>query len=311
LSVCAARALPIGLFGRLIGIKLFYWNSGQGKALFEPWNGNIAQKLRRIRQEMRMLPLYAALQLAHRVVTGPERMGEYYIRHFGVPRKKILILHNEIDPEAYAASSRGTTSAEARRILGLPENVPLLLFVGRISKLKGSPYLLPVIERVAVKIPHFCAVLVGPNYEPDWPRRLESSPARDVILFVGPVPSSELPTYYCACDVVMLPSNSEGFPRTLLEAMAMSRPIVCFDVGGVVDILPPETHKDLIPLADVEAFSRRLVDLLTNPKECAQRGKQLRAAVNRFSMEAAADTIERKIANGLQCACYEDSADAP
>ena len=57
-----------------------------------------------------------------------------------------------------------------------------------------------------------------------------------VLQMVGSIPNHQLPAFYAAATVFVLPSESEGFPRVLLEAMAAELPVVAYDVGGVRDI---------------------------------------------------------------------------
>jgi len=88
---------------------------------------------------------------------------------------------------------------------------------------------------------------------------------------VGEVPHRELPAYYRAADVFLMPSEEEGFPHVLLEAMASGLPHVASDVGGVREITPQELHEYLVPSGDTVEFARKLLDLLTMPSHQRER----------------------------------------
>ena len=84
---------------------------------------------------------------------------------------------------------------------------------------------------------------------------------------MGEVPQRELPAYYRAADVFLMPSEEEGFPHVLLEAAAAGIPYVASDVGGVREITALELRRYLVPSGDVSAFSSKILELLTAPRD--------------------------------------------
>lgn len=75
------------------------------------------------------------------------------------------------------------------------------------------------------------------------------------------VPNLDMPNLFAACDATIVPSNTEGFPRVLLESMAVGTPFVVHDVGGVRDIVSNEQSELLIPLGDTEKFAETIFKL--------------------------------------------------
>ena len=95
-------------------------------------------------------------------------------------------------------------------------------------------------------------------------------------------------------DVFVLPSESEGFGRVLVEAMAMARPIVATTVGGVPDIVVAGQTGLLVPPADAAALAGAVRVLLDNPGLAARLGAAGRArAESTFSLGAHVDGVER------------------
>jgi len=72
------------------------------------------------------------------------------------------------------------------------------------------------------------------------------------------------------CDVVILPSHTEGFPRTVWEAMVLKRPVIATPVGGVVDIIKDGKTGLLMPVDNAEALAQNLKKLILDKKLCAK-----------------------------------------
>jgi glycosyltransferase involved in cell wall biosynthesis len=85
--------------------------------------------------------------------------------------------------------------------------------------------------------------------------------------------------WYAAADVVVLPSLSEGFPFVVLEALAMSRPVVATYVNGVPEIIEEDKTGLLVPPRDSEALKRAVRRVLRDPAWADQMGKAGRARV--------------------------------
>jgi glycosyltransferase involved in cell wall biosynthesis len=83
--------------------------------------------------------------------------------------------------------------------------------------------------------------------------------------FLGWVPHTDVVAYMHAADVYIMPSDEEGFPHTLLEAMALGTPFVATAVGGVSEIVPPSVKSLLVPRGDMALFVKRLAEVLALP----------------------------------------------
>jgi len=106
----------------------------------------------------------------------------------------------------------------------------------------------------------------------------------DQTIFVGKVPSKDLPQFYSACDVFVMPSVVEGFGRVLIEAMASERPIVTTKTGGVPEVATEGESAILVPIKDPKALANAIIMILKDKKlalKLAQNGR--RRAVNFYS----------------------------
>ena len=105
--------------------------------------------------------------------------------------------------------------------------------------------------------------------------------------------STEAASWYAAADVVVLTSDSEGTPLTLIEAAAAGRPVVSTAVGGVSDIVEDGRTGSLVPVHDTTALAERMIELLGDPDRAAAFGAAGRAAVGRFGAERLVDDLDR------------------
>ena len=284
--ISVTAGLTIGVLGIAFPIELFYWNSGQSRNVLPTWRTLFA----RLRAEASYVPLRLVLHLADRLVTGPENMAAYYEREYGVPLKKISVVYNDIDPapfrEARVSSPHNRTS----------NDVQLLLFVGRISVLKGGRALVEILRRLRQRDAKVRCLAVGSVHLPDVIEAARGD-LRNTLELVGPVPNNRLADYYAKATLFLLPSQSEGFPRVLLEAMAAALPIVAFDVGGVRDLLGPQQQRYVVPPADVDLFVARVLELLADPMRREELSRENGARVERYATPVVVRMFVERVVN--------------
>ena len=192
---------------------------------------------------------------------------------------------------------------DAKSSLGIPHTKRIVLYVGRLSHEKGLQYLLPAFQHVARQTSDVQLHVVG-----DGPLREKlATMAQDIgigekVVFHGWVPQNELPTFYSAADVVVLPSLSEGLPRTMLEAMACSAPFVGTNISGIRDwVIDGETGL-MAPPADIDGLACCLDRLLYQADYAQQLG---RAASNRIQRDLAWNTITLRIRTEVYLSCVQ------
>jgi glycosyltransferase involved in cell wall biosynthesis len=289
--ISASAALELGILGRLAGLQVYYWVSGQGDNLRPPWR----TVGRRLAHTLGQWLIRVNIRLAHRLVTGPEKMVDYYAHQLGAQPTRTTVLYNDV---AIPREAELLAPGRARAALGLAADTPVVLFVGRVSPLKGGRRLVAIATRLASRCPAARLLVVGSlAHLPEVPAEAHRRGLRN-LEFRGPVPNHALAAYYRAADVLILPSESEGFPRVLLEAMAHGVPVVAFDVGGVTDIVHPVQRRLVVPRGDVEALVAGVESLLADPAVRAAQARAGRLAVERFSTERVARMFVERVAAG-------------
>jgi D-inositol-3-phosphate glycosyltransferase len=132
---------------------------------------------------------------------------------------------------------------QARRALGLPIDVPVLLFVGRIQPLKGADVAVRALAAMGDHPDARLVVVGGPSgprgeehlaFVTDLATRLGVD---DRVRFVSPQPHELLSTHYRAADVCVVPSRSESFGLVALESAVCGTPVVASAVGGLTTLV--------------------------------------------------------------------------
>ena len=275
-------AVPLIVTRRLFGGRVMYWNCGKA-----PKN-----RLRDIgfRAALRgEIPMRVAFRWADTVVTGTDSLAAHYSRTYGIPADRMAVLPNEIDLELFSPATREERS-EARFDLGVTENEALVLSVHRLSPVRRTLMYVPaVFEELARTHDQLRFVLAGGGpEETDVRRAVTRAHLGDRVQILGPVPHDHVRRLYAAADVFFMPSYTEGFPRVLLEAMAMGVPIASTDVGGVREILPSAYQSRLADRDRPLELACAIDELLQDPAAARRLADQGRRAVRRFDAAAVA-----------------------
>jgi len=175
----------------------------------------------------------AALRAADHVVCVAEALREVALA-LGAAPERVTTLRNGVDLELFRPGDR--TAACLR--LGLDPHVRHVLCVGHLVPRKGQHQLLAAFARqLARSRPEHDLLLVGGGDAAPLQRLASALGVASQVRFVGPVPPTELTTWYQAADVQVLASRREGWPNVVLEGLACGTPIVATRVWGTPEIL--------------------------------------------------------------------------
>jgi glycosyltransferase involved in cell wall biosynthesis len=231
------------------------------------------------------------LRRAEGFVALSEEMAAEY-QEAGVRPDRLHRIPNGVDVERFRPVEPGQRAA-LRRQLGFPDG-PVALFTGRLVTHKGLPLLVRTWE--ALKRDHVPVTLflVGEGgadmhaCETELrtfvrERQLESS-----VRFTGVV--TNVVDYLRAADVFVFPSENDGLPLSLVEAMSCGLPVVSTLVGGMRDFLVDGENAFVIDMGDANGLAQALRRALAGGPIVEAIGRAARAtAVSRFSHEAVTD----------------------
>lgn len=146
----------------------------------------------------------------------------------------------------------------------------VVLFVGRLAPEKDLPVLLDAAEAVGREMPQARLVIVGRGPEEAKLRaRVATLPN---VHLAGFVSADDLPRYYAACDVFVLPSRYEGVPIVLTEASLAARPSVVTRTPNAEEIVLEGETGHIVPIGDARALAARLLDRLRDPDGTRRMG---------------------------------------
>lgn len=192
------------------------------------------------------------LRHAARVIAVSEALASK-VRAFGVRDEQVAVIPTGVDGTAFRPVDR----VSARRTLGLPAG-PLIVVPARLSPEKGLDHFLDALV-ILTKARPVTAVLVGNGPQRSaLLQRAASMGLEQHIRFAGFQPTTQMPLYYSAADLVCLPSLREGWPDVLVESFACGCPVVASAVGGVPDIVRLTGSGLTVPPGDAPALAAAL-----------------------------------------------------
>lgn len=178
---------------------------------------------------------YKILKDASKVVALTTTETEQY-KKMGVDEDKIEIVPNGIDLSEYDnLPKRG----EFRKKYLIREDEKVILYLGRIHKIKGIDLLVEAFSDLIKELDDIRLVIVGPDdgFLSSLKRQIEDLKIGDRILFTGPLYERDKLKAYVDADVYVLPSIYETFPNTVLEACVCGTPVIVTDRCGIADFV--------------------------------------------------------------------------
>jgi len=170
---------------------------------------------------------------------------------------------------------------EARRTLGLPEGVPLCLYVGRLDREKSVERVIDAFGSIAGAVSGARLLLVGQgSYETALKRLAAASPARAAIDFMGSVVREELPPYYRAADLFLFSSETETQGLVLAEAHACALPAVAVRASGVDEVVR-DGETGLLTKSDAQDLADAAIGLLLDADRRLGMGRAARELAGR------------------------------
>ncbi|HWI55198.1 MAG TPA: glycosyltransferase [Desulfobacteria bacterium] len=221
----------------------------------------------------------ATKNMTEHFITVSEMLARQMINE-GMPAGKVTPIHNGLEIENYDPCLSGD---QVRNELGIGRDKLVLGIVARLHPVKGHCFLLEALAKVITRIPEIILVIVGTGPERSGLESMVSGLGISKnVIFAGF--RRDIPQVIAAVDFMVLPSLSEGLSLTIMEGMAMKKPVISTCVGGTPEIITTGLDGMLVPPADIPALARCIEELALNPEESSKLGIQARKTIeNRFT----------------------------
>ena len=199
----------------------------------------------------------------------------------GIPGGKLFHVPNGVDVARFVPRPR---DRELARELGI-ENVPTLGYLGTFFPWEGVSWLVSAAaqsRRLGLK---FKLLLVGEGADAASVKRaIAEHGASDYVVYLGRVPHDQVERYYSVMDILVYPRVQARItelvtPLKPLEAMALGKPVLGSDVGGICELIDPEITGLLFKAGDVHCFEQQAARLLQDPELRLSLGNRARAKV--------------------------------
>jgi glycosyltransferase involved in cell wall biosynthesis len=192
-------------------------------------------------------------------------VGKKYLKNIlGVPEKRIALINGgAIDIDLFNVSNYDKRNMKAK--FGLKEDDWVILTVARLHKAKGLNYLIRAFALIKEELhsANFKLIIVGQGPEKSnllqLTRKLGIS--KSVVFVDKEIAYDEMPKIYTIGDVFVLPTLSEQVGRVIIEALAMSLPVVATDVGGIREVIKNLETGLLVSTKNAEGLAKEILHL--------------------------------------------------
>ena len=240
--------------------------------------------------------LLRVLRQADAVIVNSDFTRTVYLR-LGIPQDKIVKITPAVDTDFFKP---GIDAGDLIQRYSL-ENKRVILTVARLSQRKGHDLVITAVSRLKEKIPDIVYLIVGSGPDEKRLKKLAQDYAlKDRVIFCGPVRDEDLPKFYNACDVYVMPNRQvkgidtlEGFGLSFIEASACAKPVIGGKSGGSYEAIVDGVTGYLVNPLDLEELTMRIKELLTD-KEAARAmgGRGRKRLEESFQWRDRAKTLE-------------------
>jgi D-inositol-3-phosphate glycosyltransferase len=225
-----------------------------------------------------------------RIIVATDKEKQQLIQYYGALPEKVGVVPCGVNMELFKPVNKGA----AKRELGLTDE-KIVLFVGRIDPLKGIDKLISAMSLLK-DMPTVKLVIVGgdENSQPEL-KKLKKLAGnlniRDYVDFRGLVKQEQLPYFYSAADICVVPSYYESFGLVPLESLACGTPVAVTDVGDLKKIIKHGESGYILKDNSPGEIARAISYQLSLPPKDAESVMSIRASVSKWGWSNIAGRI--------------------
>jgi len=229
-----------------------------------------------------------------------EACRDAFLRLFPDRDKRVSVVHHGYDPELFRPDISGNC---IRQEFSIPHHIPMVAMIARLQRWKGQDYFIRSVQYVLKVFPQVKFVIVGGSVfglEPEYVKYLveltNQLNIHEHVLVTGQ--RSDVAEFLAASEVVVHGSvEPEPGGNTVIEAMAMGKPVVATAIGCAQELIGKDAAGILVPPKDPRAMGEAIVTLLKDKERAAALGHEGRKrATQQFSAPAMTRKVEKIIA---------------
>ena len=246
---------------------------------------------RRLKTKMFIRLEKIASRMTNKIVALTDREKSDYITHKIVREGKCIVIHSGIELDRY----RELTIEEKNKLkkeIGIPEDAMVVGTAGRLISVKGPEFMIKASQHISLESPETYLVFAGDGPLKEDLQTLAKETGTDKnIIFLGW--RDDVPRILSVFDIFLLPSLNEGMGRVLAEAMALGKPIVASNVGGIPDLVIHGKNGYLVPPQNPEKLAKYTQLLLEDKDKREKMGRAGKEMASGFTHEAMVQKIAR------------------
>jgi len=223
--------------------------------------------------------------------------GDYFAQQvlaWGASQQKVKTIHNGADIIRFNPSVTDTVNScqITPQHIHIDFSIPVILTARRLVKKNGIEYLIKAMQLV-LKEKQCQLMIIGEGAERIALEQLTHDlNLQDNVHFLGLIPHEKLPPYIALADIAVVPSLMEASSIFMLEAMAMEKPVIATNTGGLPEVLTPSVGILVEPM-DEKGLAYAISELLQSEEKRVQLGRQARQHVEaNYSWKAVALKME-------------------
>jgi D-inositol-3-phosphate glycosyltransferase len=242
----------------------------------------MVKKISCLQEQVSKVRLIAEKRLATQcdlILAPTAREKSHIMKYLQVPEEKIRLVPCGVNLQRFTH----TDQAKARKVLGLPTEKDLLLYVGRFAPVKGIDRLLYAMGHLRRDRNTGLIMVGGDGNESVHSRAIQRMArrmgVRDAVMLRGRVDHAELPLFYSAADMLVLPSYYESFGLVALESLACGTPVVSYNVGAMDNIIHSGLTGAIVNDPSPHALSQAIRDFTLKPGKSNVSRKAARQSI--------------------------------
>jgi glycosyltransferase involved in cell wall biosynthesis len=201
--------------------------------------------------------------------------ADFTIKARLLPADRTKVVYLGVPLEEFSRDWSADEVSAARASLGIPDGTFAMGTVTRLMPSKGNQYLVDAAREVLAAVPEARIYVVGEGeLQPELEAQARALGLGDRFVFSGF--RRDVAQVLAALDLLVFPSLWEGTPLTVLEALAMGKPIVATDADGLQDVLTNGSDAMMVPRRDPTSLAQAMISLAHNPTERARLGANAR-----------------------------------